>query len=420
MALTALQIRYRAIGGAAGAPSALKTAELAYNMQDNTIYIGRGDDGGGNATSIVPVAGSGYVFNKNDSQSANTHLAAPDGVSGAPTFRLLVANDIPTITAAKISDFNTQVRTNRIDQLAAPTASVAFNNQRITGLADGIAATDAATVQQVQQAAAGIDSKPSVRAIAVSNITLSGTQTIDGVALIAGDRVLVTGQTTGSQNGAYVVAAGAWARAATEDQTGEITPGATWYVEEGTTYGGSTWRCANTGSITIGTTSISIQQFVGGSSYTAGNGLNLTGNIFSVVGTAGRIVVSGSGVDLASGIVTPNTYRSVTVDTYGRVTAGSNPTTLAGYGITDAQPLDATLTGIAGVATAADRLIYATGVDTFTFTTLTSFARTLLDDASNSDARTTLGLGTMATQNANSVAITGGTIDNITLSCGTF
>lgn len=79
------------------------------------------------------------------------------------------------------------------------------------------------------------------------------------------------------------------------------------------------------------------------------------------------------------------------------------------------QPLDATLTALAGVTTAADRLIYATGVDTFSVTPITSFGRSLIDDASNTAARTTLGLKDMATQAANAVAITGGSITGVNL-----
>ena len=70
----------------------------------------------------------------------------------------------------------------------------------------------------------------------------------------------------------------------------------------------------------------------------------------------------------------------------------SKPTTLSGYGITDAQPLDSTLTAMSEVVTAADKLIYFNGVDTATSTTLTSFARTLLDDTSAAAAQSTLGV----------------------------
>ena len=91
-----------------------------------------------------------------------------------------------------------------------------------------------------------------------------------------------------------------------------------------------------------------------------------------------------------------------------------------GYSITDAQPLDATLTALAGVTVAANELIYATGADSFSVTSLSTYGRSLLDDADAAAARTTLGLGTIATQDASAVAITGGTIDNITLDGGTF
>ena len=76
------------------------------------------------------------------------------------------------------------------------------------------------------------------------------------------------------------------------------------------------------------------------------------------------------------------------------------PTTRAGYGISDAQPLDATLTALAGLSTAADRLPYTTGVDTFALTNFTAFGRSLVDDPDDATARTTLGLGTMATRTA--------------------
>ncbi len=70
----------------------------------------------------------------------------------------------------------------------------------------------------------------------------------------------------------------------------------------------------------------------------------------------------------------------------------NTPTTLSGYGITDAQPLEATLTGIAALSPTADQLIYASGADTFSTATLTSFARTLLDDTTQGAMQTTLGL----------------------------
>jgi hypothetical protein len=86
---------------------------------------------------------------------------------------------------------------------------------------------------------------------------------------------------------------------------------------------------------------------------------------------------------------------------------------------TEKQPKDATLTALAALVTVADRLIYATGADAFALTAFTAFARTLLDDVDAAASRTTLGLGTIATQAANTVAITGGAIDGTTIGAST-
>jgi phage-related tail fiber protein len=193
------------------------------------------------------------------------------------------------------------------------------------------------------------------------------------------------------------------------------------FVEQGTVNADMGFLCTVDAGGTLGTTAVTFVQFSGAGQVTAGAGLTRTGNTLDV-GTAstGRIVINADSIDLATTGVSAGTYRSVTVDTYGRVTAGSNPTTLSGYGISDAQPLDATLTAFAGLATVADRLPYATGVDTFALATFTAFGRSLVDDADATAGRTTLGLGTMATQAASAVAITGGTIDGVTLDGGTF
>jgi hypothetical protein len=271
------------------------------------------------------------------SQTAATVFAAPAGSSGAPTFRALVAGDIPTITASKISDFATTAQGYRLDQFAAPNTSVSLNSQKITNLADPTSAQDAATKAYVDAARSGLDVKDSVRAATTANITFSGTQTIDGVDLSAGDRVLVKNQSTASQNGIYVVAAGAWARSTDADSDTEVTPGLFTFVEEGTANADSGWVLSTNSAITLGSTSLAFAQFSGAGQIAAGEGLTKTGNQIDIVtASTSRIVVNADSIDLATTGVSASTYRSVTVDTYGRVTAGTNPTTLSGYGITDA------------------------------------------------------------------------------------
>jgi phage-related tail fiber protein len=265
-------------------------------------------------------------------------FAAPAGSSGAPTFRALVASDIPTITASKISDFATTAQGYRLDQFAAPNTSVSLNSQKITSLADPTSAQDAATKAYVDAARSGLDVKQSVRAATTANITLSSTQTVDGVSLSAGDRVLVKDQSIGSQNGIYVVVSGgAWTRATDADSDTEVTPGMFTFVEEGDTNSDSGWVLSTNSTITLGTTSLAFTQFSGAGQITAGDGLTKTGSQIDIVtASATRIVVSANSIDLATTGVSASTYKSVTVDTYGRVTAGTNPTTLSGYGITDA------------------------------------------------------------------------------------
>ncbi|MDG0792763.1 hypothetical protein OMP38_19210 [Cohnella ginsengisoli] len=97
----------------------------------------------------------------------------------------------------------------------------------------------------------------------MSNTTLSGLQTVDGVSLAAGDRVLVKDQTTGSQNGIYVAASGAWARAADADASVKLAAGVSLYVREGTINAGKSFVLSNAGALTLGTTALTFAQLSG-------------------------------------------------------------------------------------------------------------------------------------------------------------
>lgn len=108
------------------------------------------------------------------------------------------------------------------------------------------------------------DWKNSVRAATTASITLSGTQTIDGVACIAGNRVLVKNQGTASQNGIYVVAAGAWSRSADALADADVTSGLTVFVSEGTTNGGKNFQLTTADPITVGATSLTFAALAAG------------------------------------------------------------------------------------------------------------------------------------------------------------
>lgn len=203
-----------------------------------------------------------------------------------------------------ISDFDTAVRASRLDQMQAPSAAVSMGGQKITNLADGTSATDAATFGQVNAILQGQTKKDPVKVATTGNITLSGTQTIDGVAVVAGDRVLVKDQTTASANGIYVVAAGAWARAADMDAAAEFL-NSTVLVQQGTTGQGDIY----TESATVATVGTSTVTFVktgeGNTVYGAdGSTLQLTGTTFSVKAagiTATELAGSIAGNGLAGG-----------------------------------------------------------------------------------------------------------------------
>lgn len=105
-----------------------------------------------------------------------------------------------------------------------------------------------------------LDNKQSVRVATAANITLSGLQTIDGIALAIGDRVLVKNQSNAIQNGLYVAASGTWSRATDADASLEVTSELIVAVEEGTVNKDSIWHLVTNGPIILGTTPLAFEQ----------------------------------------------------------------------------------------------------------------------------------------------------------------
>ena len=217
--------------------------------------------------------------------------------------------------------------------------------------------TDMVNKAYVDAVAQGLSFKSPALVGTTANITLSGLQTIDGVTVVAGDRVLVKNQTTQANNGIYVAASGAWARSEDANTYAELVS-AYLFITAGTTQGGQSYVCTSQPGGTLGVTAITWTTFTNNATYTAGTGLTLSGTQFSItpVGTA---------------------------STYGSASQVPVITTNA-----SGQVSNVTNTAIAIANTAVS------------------------------------GLGTMSTQNASSVAITGGTIsgaaiDNTTVGATT-
>lgn len=175
-------------------------------------------------------------------------------------------------------------------------------SQKIANLASPSAASDAANKSYVDNVVAGLQWKLAVRAATTASGTLGSAyangQVVDGVTLVTGDRILVKDQSTGSENGIYVVqASGAPVRATDADGAGELVANATVFVSEGTVNADKAFTCTTNGVITVGSTATVWAQFGGGQAYTAGNGLSVAANQFSVVAGSGILVGANVSVD---------------------------------------------------------------------------------------------------------------------------
>jgi len=205
-----------------------------------------------------------------------------------------------------------------------------LGSQKIVNLADGSNPADAVTKAQLDAIARGLDWKNSVKAASTTNLTLTAPQTVDTVSLVAGDRVLVKDQTTASANGVYVVAAGAWTRATDFDDATEITAAAAIPVEQGAVNGDAVFILATDGAVAVGTTNLAFTRLGGaGISYTAGNGLTLSGSQFAVVPKAGGgLAVDGTGVSIDAAFAGLAKRYAVNVPTSSTATITHNLGTL--------------------------------------------------------------------------------------------
>ena len=331
----------RSVSGTS-APSALARGELAYSEGGEDLYIGSGTETGGAAANIVKVS-SGFgiadldavriddadaadndyaKFTANGLEGRNASEARTDlsvdvaGTDNSTNVTLAGTPDYITLSGqvltrgaivltTDVSGVLPAANTQKLNDITAPDGSVSMNSQRLTGLAAPVAANDAARKADVDAAVQGLDVRDSARAASTGNLTLSGTQTIDGVSVIAGDRVLAKNQSTGSENGIYVCAASTWARSADLNHNDDCSANMFFFIEEGSTLADTGWVCTTNEAVTLA--NMVFAQFSGTGSYTAGNGLDLTGTAFSLdIKANGGLVIDSTEVtvDLSASAIT--------------------------------------------------------------------------------------------------------------------
>lgn len=334
---------------------------------------------------------------------------------------------------------------------ATTPSSAAFTTATVSSTPTS--STDVANKQYVDGYVAGLSWKPPVNYGTTGDITLSGLATQGGgdwgSSLTAGMRVLVKNQTTSANNGIYVAAAGSWTRSV-DCSTWDELVSAICFVESGSTLAGSAWYCPVQPGGTLGTTSVTWSNFSVAATYTAGTGLTLSGYQFSITNTGVAAATYGSGASVpvfavnAQGQITSVTNTSIGINA-NQITSGSitnaqlqnssmtlNGTSVSLGGsatISAASPYSLTLgTGLSGGSydgsSAVTAAIATTGVTAATYGSASSVpvvavnAQGQITSATNTSisiANTQVtGLGTMSTQNANNVAITGGTATGLT------
>src|SRR5215471_12218012 len=298
-----LEARNMRIHQLSAAPGSPVTGQLYYDTVGNVLYYYNG-------TSWISAAG-GAAPDATTSSKGIVQLAGDlAGTAASPQIAAGVIVDADVNASAAIAESKLNLATDaavgtgsrrtlglgaqqampgneRLDQITAPTASVSLNSQRITNLQDPSGAQDAATKNYVDATAQGLDAKGSCRVATTANLAaLSGTFTLDGIALSAGDRVLVKDQTTATNNGIYVVQAGAWVRATDMDIWAEV-PGAYTWVEVGTVNADTGWVCTADSGGAFGSTNVTWSLFASAGSLIAGAGMTKTGNTIDVIGLAG-------------------------------------------------------------------------------------------------------------------------------------
>lgn len=221
-----------------------------------------------------------------------------------------------------------------------PSTGVFTNISATTGSVstEPVAGIDIANKSYVDNFVQGLNAKAAVVAATTENLaSLAGLLTIDGVTLTAGQRVLVKNQTDSQFNGIYIAASGAWSRSADMNTWAEV-PSAYMFVMQGDTQMDTSWLCTSNPGGTLDVTPITFVQFGSAGAYTAGTGLTLLANQFSITNTGVTAATKGSASKTvtatvnAQGQLTSLTDQDIAIST-SQITSGVLSGTYGGTGV---------------------------------------------------------------------------------------
>ena len=316
-------------GTLAGRPAAGSVdAGTIYYATDNYLFY-YSDGASWQQTNAFGSVTAQTSYGQSSGNGTSTNYSRTDHTHGTPALGTSTPSTIST-TSGSAGSASVPSKEDHVhgfapsdfalSAFAVPTANVNWNNYKITNLATPTADSDAANKGYVDSVAQGLDIKASVQHGTVAALpaytftttgggtltaSANGALTVDGLSVSIGDRVLVKNETStaAAYNGIYDVTASGdgsnpyiLTRSADANTSAEVTEGMFVFISEGNTLADTGWVLTTNNPITLNTTGLSFSQFSGAGTYTASNGVLLTGNNFTFAPESGKgLQTSGAG-----------------------------------------------------------------------------------------------------------------------------